>query len=705
MSMSCTIGRALARVPRRVAAAGRLFRRDESGNFLIMTSLALPVLVMTMGMAIDVGEAFRARTNFQAAVDAGALAAAKVVVRGPTVDDNNQREDDAAFLQRARQTAIDVARSNMAGYDWSKMSFDFELRDGDCSNGPITVTASLQHNIFFEGIGQAILGEKNYRPTYIDADGQVQTRNVREMHLQASTEVDCGNKKLEIALVLDNSGSMGRDGKMTSLKNAANTFINTVHTAYANAPSTDPLRISLVPFASMVNIGATNADASWMDTTGVSSIHHENLNWTINPAATAVSLAGGGTRFTTPTGAPLTRFSLYDAMGESWGGCVEARPWPHHTQDTAPDIADPDTLYVPSLAPDEPDNWTGQRERVPVTTNVTYCISWYQRRFRWGWWVWYEWRCYQWSDGSIQDYHPTNYTYPNPNGGEYVGGVYQGSTTGTTVMGDGDTIDEDTYLNSYIDDDHNYPVTAGLDVRDPSYTGRVEDQYKRLEWTWKYFNSPSVSSSTVAGVPGGPNFLCTTQAVTPLTGSKSTIQNAVNRMQPIGGTNVGLGTVWGWRTLSPGAPFTEGRSYTDSTTKKIMIVMTDGENFYGALSGGSGRSVRTKSYYGAFGYSQNGRIFAGYTGSANPSHTNASFTAAMNEHLLSTCTNAKAQGIDVYTISFDVPNGSTIKTMMDQCASPDSAGGKNSFDADNAQKLNEAFSTIADRISELSIVK
>ena len=38
--------------------------------------------------------------------------------------------------------------------------------------------------------------------------------------------------------------------------------------------------------------------------------------------------------------------------------------------------------------------------------------------------------------------------------------------------------------------------------------------------------------------------------------------------------------MWGWRVLSPTAPFTEGRAYTANDNKKILVLMTDGENTY-----------------------------------------------------------------------------------------------------------------------------
>ena len=38
---------------------------------------------------------------------------------------------------------------------------------------------------------------------------------------------------------------------------------------------------ALVPFAASVNVGPGNAGAAWMDTQGLSPVHHENFDWTV----------------------------------------------------------------------------------------------------------------------------------------------------------------------------------------------------------------------------------------------------------------------------------------------------------------------------------------------------------------------------------------------------------------------------------------
>ena len=98
----------------------------------------------------------------------------------------------------------------------------------------------------------------------------------------------------------------------------------------------------------------------------------------------------------------------------------------------------------------------------------------------------------------------------------------------------------------------------------------------------------------------GPNYLCDSAPILPLTNDKSAVISLIQSMQAKGGTNILEGVMWGWRVLSPEPPFTEGRPYDDPENNKYLIVMTDGENWHQA------RSNHNKSSYHAFGYAAKG---------------------------------------------------------------------------------------------------
>ena len=82
------------------------------------------------------------------------------------------------------------------------------------------------------------------------------------VNITASGEVVWGIKKLNLALALDNTGSMASSSKMTALKEAAHNLLDTLK----NAEKTPgDIKVSIVPFAVDVNVGTANVDASWID--------------------------------------------------------------------------------------------------------------------------------------------------------------------------------------------------------------------------------------------------------------------------------------------------------------------------------------------------------------------------------------------------------------------------------------------------------
>jgi hypothetical protein len=151
-----------------------------------------------------------------------------------------------------------------------------------------------------------------------------------------------------------------------------------------------------------------------------------------------------------------------------------------------------------------------------------------------------------------------------------------------------------------------------------------------------------------------------------------------------GGTNILEGLMWGWRVLSPGEPFTQGRSYGDPENSKYLILMTDGENWHQATSN------HNKSSYHSFGYASRGRLGTTYTTSA--------LVSQMNAKTLAACQNAKDTGIKVYTVAFRLSEGPT-RTMLTQCAS----SAAEAYAASDGATLVRAFESIAREISQLRI--
>ena len=192
------------------------------------------------------------------------------------------------------------------------------------------------------------------------------------------------------------------------------------------------------------------------------------------------------------------------------------------------------------------------------------------------------------------------------------------------------------------------------------------------------------SPSKNDGKPKGPGHGCDVQPISPLTSDYKGLETKVSALQANGTTNIMEGVAWGMRVLSPGQPFAEGQAAKPGL-QKIMVVLTDGTNVFGNTSNALG------STYSSYGYLVDGRVGAAIGGSS-------STTTLMNDKTLKACTNAKAAGIEIYTIRLEEPNVAT-GTMLKECASaPD-----HFIDVPNRAQLDEAFEAIKEKIVRVRI--
>ena len=91
-----------------------------------------------------------------------------------------------------------------------------------------------------------------------------------------------------------------------------------------------------------------------------------------------------------------------------------------------------------------------------------------------------------------------------------------------------------------------------------------------------------------------------------------------------GHTVVPEGLAWGWRVISPGAPFTEGVPYDDPDTMKVIILLTGMANDVGGGGNGNYKTVFT-----SYGYADNG-----YLGATNGSNAEATLNTKLSTLVL-----------------------------------------------------------------------
>jgi len=183
----------------------------------------------------------------------------------------------------------------------------------------------------------------------------------------------------------------------------------------------------------------------------------------------------------------------------------------------------------------------------------------------------------------------------------------------------------------------------------------------------------------------GPNMSCP-DPLTPLTNDRDLLLDRIADMEPWqnSGTNIAHGLSWGWRVLSPSEPFTEGAAYSDRDTQKALILLTDGVNTLCCQS-----SSHNRSDYGGYGYVATGRL-----GTTSP-YTGPNI---VNDRVEELCENIKAEGIRLYTITFQV-NDSELSDLFESCAtSPDLY-----FNSPSNEDLQNVFRTIGRDLSNLRL--
>lgn len=192
--------------------------------------------------------------------------------------------------------------------------------------------------------------------------------------------------------------------------------------------------------------------------------------------------------------------------------------------------------------------------------------------------------------------------------------------------------------------------------------------------------------------PGyGPNYNCVTSPIVPLTNVKGTIASAIDGMTAGGDTVIPEGLAWGWRVLSPGPPFTEGASYNDPGTMKVLVLLTAGVNAVTATNN------LNHSEFSAYGYAA-----SGWLGASDGSQ----MRQVLDAKTAALCTNIKGANVYVYTIAFSVTDGAT-RTMLQNCATPpaDCPGNQCYFDNPSVSALQGVFASVALELSQLRLAR
>ncbi|MGA7972829.1 MAG: TadE/TadG family type IV pilus assembly protein [Pseudolabrys sp.] len=202
----------------------RRFKSDRKGNVAITFALATLPIIGFVGTAVDYSSANAAKADLQAALDSTALMLAKYA---PSHTDAEIQSKASAYF---------------------KAIFD----------APNVSNISLKATYTASPTKIVVDGSAEVPTTFMAALG------IDHVTIKSSSTTTWGTTRLRVALVLDNTGSMADNGKMTALKSATKSLLSQLKAA---ANNDGDVYVSIIPFAKDVNVGSTNYAMNWIDWT------------------------------------------------------------------------------------------------------------------------------------------------------------------------------------------------------------------------------------------------------------------------------------------------------------------------------------------------------------------------------------------------------------------------------------------------------
>jgi hypothetical protein len=305
----------------------------EQGAVAPLVGVCMIMLIGAVAVAVDIGRGQVAQSKLQASLDSAGLAAGSMV--GQNLDEETLTPEAEKYLH--------------ANFQGSTIDADITDFDLDLSEDETIVTLEA---------------EATLPTTFMRIFGK------NEMKVSARSEITREMTGLEVALVLDVTGSMddpvgGGDStkKIAALRTAGNDLVNIL---FGSNDEVDDLWVGVVPFSQSVNIGTNRA--SWLSDLST----YTNQVWCNGATSGSPSCSSsdpfwtGNTANVSTRTNPITRVDRYMFSSRSgwyfaphsWGGCVLER-WTNNRDvtDDVPDTQKWQTYFVPDTTSSGNNNW------------------------------------------------------------------------------------------------------------------------------------------------------------------------------------------------------------------------------------------------------------------------------------------------------------------------------------------------------------
>ncbi|MEL6817216.1 MAG: hypothetical protein AAFP80_01060 [Pseudomonadota bacterium] len=647
------------------------FLREEQGTAYIMASIAVVPMFGFAALAIDYSNIDRAKTDLETTTQMVALHVAKRVALNPDMDG-----DDLVLEGRNLMNAVTDLDVTTDPQDGGKFTVDM-------TSGKVQIVAKTDIETHF----MHMFGYDIVSPT-------------------VKTQAQFGRQDVEVAIAIDNSGSMGGSGgtdadgnsltKIQAAKQAAYALIDAASAAVSGQTNAT-VKFSIVPWDNMVSLPNDEMRSGASATAGVNSGTWEDwIDWDGHSTSHFNYLA------------PF-RLNQGDMYYNIYEGCTDGNcdEWRLYHPTKLVDILDNNGMLendgngvnVQQLAA-QPGIGLVTRKDVFSVTNTVFkgCFEHRAGKYR-----------YKvdapsvsnWSNPSLDpDFDGDSLYVPimAPDEADIHNGSSDEYTTSNTV-----NIQSRIYssANSYLNDqggssDHVQGQTAAPNQDDDELDGDWQNGYReaaRLFNSAKYHNPASHDIRTRSDK--GPNGKCDIAPVLPLSddiagltastqGQNGVVKQAIDSMYHGGNTDVTLGLLWAMNTLTPWEPIASGGEFDE--TQKVLVVITDGDNV-------PANSTQWDDSYSSLQYPKDD-VFDLIDGNFSSSKAIDMF----DDGTEALCTEIKQKGVTVYFVSFD-NNSSRANALSSHCASRDDTA----ISATNSADLIAAFEKIGDDIGKLRL--
>ena len=261
------------------------FLRNPRGNVATMFGIAIIPITAVVGIAMDYSRSLYTRSAMQNAIDATALMLSRDVRLNPNISAATVTTKAQQYFNAQYKARFSVTPTVSAVYT------------------PATGAAGSLFKIAIEATTTV--------PTLLSRLTGVTTINVK-----TNADIVWGIK-LEVALALDNTGSMdwgnidnvpGNPSRMTELKKATKELLDILYTSTKKAGD---VKFAIVPFNVQVNVKNV-ADNAWLDWADWNSRYRE---WKCDRNGNNCA---------------------WENNQDDWTGCVQDRDKPNDTNDVAP---------------------------------------------------------------------------------------------------------------------------------------------------------------------------------------------------------------------------------------------------------------------------------------------------------------------------------------------------------------------------------